>query len=149
MKQFILVKDGTEELARWDRAMPREFRIPGTKIDVHLADENWTSANKDAEGNDLEGPQFSIKVEDVDEPVVEQPVPIARTYRADLWRRATEAEINTIETALASKPKKMQRLFADVQWLQHDDPLFTQLKAGFVQAFGQERADELLAPSSE
>lgn len=69
------------------------------------------------------------------------------TYKADLWRRATDAEAETIVAVLSQQPIRKQRLFNDADHLDHADPEFAELKARFVQVFGQERADELLAPS--
>lgn len=75
-------------------------------------------------------------------------VPPAKTYKADIWRRATDAEAETIVAVLSQQSVRKQRLFNDATILDHADPEFTELKAGFVQAFGQARADELLAPSA-
>lgn len=74
--------------------------------------------------------------------------PPAKTYKADVWRRATDAEAETIAAVLSQQTVRKQRLFNDADYLNHADPEFVELKAGFVQVFGQARADELLAPSA-
>lgn len=71
----------------------------------------------------------------------------SRTYKADVWRRATDAEAATIDAQINAQPIKLRNMFRDCDHLSHEDPYFTGLKAGFVAAFGQARADELLAPS--
>lgn len=76
------------------------------------------------------------------------PLPgVGITYKADIWRRATDEEAETIVAVLAQQPTRKQRLFNDATVLSHADPEFAELTAGFVVAFGQDRADELLAPS--
>jgi hypothetical protein len=82
------------------------------------------------------------------EPFVEPAPPPARTYKADVWRRATDAEADVIIAALAQQTRRQQRIFNDAQYLDQSDPMFATLKAQFVGAFGQARADQLLAPSA-
>jgi hypothetical protein len=71
-----------------------------------------------------------------------------RTYKADIWRRATDAEAATIDAQINAQPIRLRNLFRDCDHLDHADPYFIGLKEGFVEAFGQGRADELLAPSA-
>jgi hypothetical protein len=75
------------------------------------------------------------------------PAPDLRTAKADIWRRATDEETETIVAALASRPLREQRIFADAAYLDHGDPLFDALVSGFIQAFGEARTSELLAAS--
>jgi hypothetical protein len=75
------------------------------------------------------------------------PLPPGRTYKADIWRRATDEEAEVIDAQLNAQPLKLRNLFRDAQYLDHADEYFIQMKAGFVGAFGQARADELLAAS--
>ncbi|CAO4148638.1 hypothetical protein [Methylorubrum aminovorans] len=79
-----------------------------------------------------------------DIPVPAQPV---ITYKKDLWLRATDEEAETIEQVLAQQTTRKQRIFNEAQYLDHADPLFAELLAGFVTAFGTERAGQLLASS--
>ena len=80
-------------------------------------------------------------------PPVISPSP-AKTYKADIWRCATDAEAAIIDAQINAHPIKLRNLFRDCDRLSHADPYFIQLKAGFVAVFGQSRTDELLAPST-
>lgn len=93
-----------------------------------------------------DGDIVAIDVAELEIPTGEFPT-LDRTYKADIWRRATDAEAETIVAVLAQQSIRKQRLFNDATVLDHADPGFIELKAGFVQAFGQQRANELLAPS--
>jgi hypothetical protein len=75
------------------------------------------------------------------------PEPSPRTYKSAILRRATHYEAELIELALTASSAKYRDLFRDVQYLDHDDPRFAVLRNGFIDAFGEARADELLAPS--
>ncbi len=69
------------------------------------------------------------------------------TSKKDIWVRATDAEADTIETVLSQQTTRKQRIFNEATYLDHSDPFFAELKAGFIEAFGEERAGELLAGS--
>jgi hypothetical protein len=73
--------------------------------------------------------------------------PALRTFKSDILRRATVYEAELIELALAASSPKYRDLFRDVQYLDHDDARFAMVRSGFIDAFGEARADELLAPS--
>ncbi|WP_426313461.1 hypothetical protein ACN9MF_17820 [Methylobacterium fujisawaense] len=77
-------------------------------------------------------------------PPAPPPVP-ALTFKKDIWVRATDEEAETIEQVLSQQSLRKQRIYAEAQYLDHADPLYGELYAGFVQAFGKERADQLLA----
>ena len=85
---------------------------------------------------------------DVAPPVLQPVLPPVRIYKADLWRRATDAEAVTIDQALADQPVRLRRLFDDATFLDPTDPEFAAFRAGFIAAFGEARAAELLAPSA-
>lgn len=76
-----------------------------------------------------------------------QPVVSVVTYKKDIWVRATEAEADTIEQVLAQQTTRKQNIFRDATYLDHAEPLFAELMAGFVTTFGKERASQLLAGS--
>lgn len=94
--------------------------------------------------------EFGMKIYD---PVVQTftdipvPVPQVIVFKKDIWVRATDAEADTIETVLSQQTTRKQRIFNEATYLDHSDPFFAELKAGFVDAFGKERAEELLAGS--
>lgn len=76
------------------------------------------------------------------------PAPPQRTDKADIWRRVTDAEAETIVAVLGQQTVRKQRLFNDAQYIDHSDELYAELLAGFVTAFGDARAAEILAPSN-
>jgi hypothetical protein len=69
------------------------------------------------------------------------------TYKKDIWLRATDEEADTIDQVLGQQTTRKQKIYAEAQYLDHADPLFAELYAGFVTAFGTQRADQLLAGS--
>jgi len=72
----------------------------------------------------------------------------SRTAKADIWRRASDAEAAQIAAGLDALPLRKRRIYDDATYLDHSDPLFAELLAGFIGAFGQARASELLAASA-
>lgn len=73
------------------------------------------------------------------------PPPPRRIAKADIWRRATDAEAVTLDALLSAQPVRLRRMWADAQFLSTDDGLFPTVQAALVQAFGASRAAELLA----
>ena len=76
------------------------------------------------------------------------------TSKADIWRRATDAEAEVIDALLRDPPPdlgmspvKLRRLWDDATSIDHTEPLFETIRAITVQHFGEERADALLKPS--
>ena len=76
------------------------------------------------------------------------------TSKADIWRRATDAEAEVIDALLRDPPPdlgmspvKLRRLWDDATSIDHTDPLFETILAIAVQHFGEDRASELLKPS--
>ena len=76
------------------------------------------------------------------------------TSKADIWRRATDAEAEVIDALLRDPPPdlgmspvKLRRLWDDATSIDHTDPLFGTIRAIAVQHFGEERADAILKPS--
>lgn len=82
-------------------------------------------------------------------PVLIDPAPSAPaiTYKADIYRRCTDAEADAIEMALASAPVRKRRLFEESQYLDHSDEAFAFAQEALVGMFGKKRAGELLAAS--
>lgn len=71
----------------------------------------------------------------------------AATIKADIWRRATDAEADVMDQLLSSQPTKMRRIWEDSRFLSHADPYFQTVRGALTQAFGEARAAQLLAPS--
>jgi hypothetical protein len=73
--------------------------------------------------------------------------PKTRTYKADIWRRATDEEAEQIDALLNSQPVRLRRLWADASFLSTTDELFMLILAGAEQLFGPARAAQLLEPT--
>lgn len=73
------------------------------------------------------------------------PIPPRVVYKADIWRRASEAEAETMDAMLNSQPVRLRRMWEDAVHLQSNDELFATIEAALTSAFGSERASELLA----
>ncbi|WP_448950591.1 hypothetical protein [Labrys neptuniae] len=65
-------------------------------------------------------------------------------HKADIWRRATDAEATTIDAQLNAQSVRLRRMWQDSQTLSTMDELYPAVQAAFVSAFGAERAKELL-----
>jgi hypothetical protein len=74
-----------------------------------------------------------------------QPPPPRRIAKADIWRRCTEPEAETLDTLLNAQPVRLRRMWADAQFLSTDDDMFPAVQAALATAFGATRAAELLA----
>lgn len=70
------------------------------------------------------------------------------TYKADIYRRCTDAEADAIEMALAAATTRRRRLFEESQYLDRSDEAFGLMHEAMVGMFGAERTSELLAPSA-
>lgn len=66
------------------------------------------------------------------------------TFKADLFRRMTDAEVTTFEGLMGQQPKRKQKIFDHAQYLDHSDPDFQQLRVEMEKAFGPARTAELL-----
>ncbi|HWL80942.1 MAG TPA: hypothetical protein VNR89_08315 [Roseomonas sp.] len=70
------------------------------------------------------------------------------TYKADVWRRCTEAEAETLRALINGASAKQQGLWNDSTYLDVADPDFDFVRQAAIGAFGKDRAAELLAPSA-
>lgn len=75
------------------------------------------------------------------------PPPPTVIFKADIWRRATEAEAETLDALLSAQPARLRRMWSDSQTLMSSDEMYPVVLAAVTQAFGENRASELLAPS--
>jgi hypothetical protein len=92
--------------------------------------------------------QFQGKLVDLDnDTFVDPPVPPAVTIKADIWRRCTDEEAETLSNLLAALPAKKRNLYNDCNFLAHDDPFFDELATAVIHAIGEERASEVLGAS--
>lgn len=76
-----------------------------------------------------------------------QPEVPRRTLKSDVWRRANEAEATAMDQMLNAAPVKLRRLWSDSTILDHASEEWAAVRDPLVKAFGQKRADEILAPS--
>jgi hypothetical protein len=93
------------------------------------------------EGWRLEGDHYE------EPPAPPPPVGSRRTLKSDVWRRATDAEAAAMDQMLNAAPVKLRRLWSDSTILEHDSEEWAAVRDPVAQAFGQARADEILAPS--
>lgn len=81
-------------------------------------------------------------------PYVAPPAPVfTRIPKAEVWRRLTDEEAETVDAALQAAPLRLRRVFESAQFLDTDDADYPALRAGVVAALGEQRADEVLAPT--
>lgn len=70
-----------------------------------------------------------------------------RIAKADIWRRATDAEAEAMDAALSAAPVRLRRAYDAAQFIASDDIWFAELEAGIAAAVGPARVAELLARS--
>lgn len=74
------------------------------------------------------------------------PAPQAYSIPKDLpWRRMTDDEAATTESLLAGTSARLRQIYNASSALSTGDELFETLKVAMIGAFGQARADQLLA----
>jgi hypothetical protein len=93
------------------------------------------------EGYTYDGSSFAAPTPEPEAPK------LARTYKADIWRRSTDEEAEALDSALTEAPVRLRRLWDDSQLLMHEAEEFPYLRASVIAVVGEDRADALLAPS--
>jgi hypothetical protein len=81
----------------------------------------------------------------------EPPAPPAaplRVYKAPMFRKMTDAEYEAYLQIRAAFPPRLQAIFDAAEYLSSDDEFWPDLVAAAEQAYGAERAAELLASSA-
>lgn len=92
--------------------------------------------------------QFVNKIVDLaNDTFADPPRPADRTQKADIWRRCTDQEAETLSFLLSALPAKKRNLYNDCQYLDHADPFYAELYAAVAQAITPARADVVLAAS--
>lgn len=81
------------------------------------------------------------------EPYVAPPASPARIAKNAIWERATDAEAEVMEQMLSAQPVRIRRIYEGATHISADHELFALLSGALTQAFGEERAAELLAPT--
>lgn len=69
------------------------------------------------------------------------------TYKADIWRRVTESEAQTLYNAIENLPIKDKMIFKEASYLNHFHEEFNLVQSKMIELFGESRTSELLAPS--
>lgn len=77
----------------------------------------------------------------------EPPAPVYIIAKNAIWERASDEEAETMQTLLAQQPVRLQQIYAGATYISTDHELYAMLYDALVQAFGQERAEELLEPT--
>lgn len=70
----------------------------------------------------------------------------ARIAKNAIWERATDEEAVAMKQMLDAQSVRIQQIYAGASHISTDHELYTLLTAALTQAFGAERAAELLAP---
>ncbi|KFG68715.1 hypothetical protein [Microvirga sp. BSC39] len=81
------------------------------------------------------------------EPPPPAPGPI-HVYKAPMFRKMTDAEYEAYLQIRAGFPPRLQAIFDAAEYLSSDDEFWPALVAAAEQAYGAERASEILAPSA-
>jgi hypothetical protein len=79
----------------------------------------------------------------LEEPLPEPP--ITRVYKAPMFRKMTDAEYDAYLQIRAGFPPRLQAIFDAAEYLSSDDEFWSDLVAAAEQAYGVERAMELLS----
>ncbi len=73
------------------------------------------------------------------------PEPEIRVYKAAMFRKMTDAEYDTYLQIRASFPPRIQAIFDAAEYLSSQDEFWSDLVSAAEQAYGPERAAELLS----
>lgn len=148
----------------WNEIPPGSaITLPDGSLIAYSAMSIWTNAQREAKGIylivDDEIPDnkvvvSSYLVEVNKKPfrmwnLVDKPAAPFKVYKADFWRRTTDVEAEILNAMLNEAPIKQQMIFRDCLYISSDDELFTTLHAAIESAFGETRANQLLAASVE
>jgi hypothetical protein len=71
-----------------------------------------------------------------------------RVYKAPMFRKMTDAEYEAYLQIRAGFPPRLQAIFDAAEYLSSDDEFWPDLVAAAEQAYGPERAAEILAPTT-
>lgn len=80
---------------------------------------------------------------------VEIPEPVTVVYSVDLWSRMTNAEADHVGAAMEQQPFRIRKIFESAGSYQSDHELWPLLVQIATTLFGEERAAQILAPSSQ
>ncbi|MDU7524123.1 MAG: hypothetical protein E7K72_22565 [Roseomonas mucosa] len=136
-KYALLNDDGT---ARGFVADDVVTSIPAGALPI--TDEQWEDWVANAPSRRWDGKQL-VEIT----PAPPATPPLTRLYKSEVWRRATDAEAEKLDAALATAPVRLRRLWSDSTVLDTASEDWPLLRDPVVQLLGAARADELLAPT--
>lgn len=70
------------------------------------------------------------------------------TFKTDIWQRVTDEEAEILDAQLKQAPAKQRRMWDDSLSVEHSSDYYALLKSQMVNAFGEARTDQILAPSN-
>jgi hypothetical protein len=85
--------------------------------------------------------------EAIDLPEPPPPILPIRVYKAPMFRKMTDAEYEAYLQIRAGFPQRLQAIFDAAEYLSPDDEFWPALVAAAEQAYGADRAAEILAPT--
>lgn len=74
--------------------------------------------------------------------------PVIIVYKLDLWSRMTDEEADQVGTAMEEQPFRIRKIFESAVSYRSDHELWPLLVQIATALFGEDRASEILAPSS-
>lgn len=77
------------------------------------------------------------------------PDPVTVVYSVDLWSRMTDAEADQVGAEMEQQPFRVRKIFETANSYRSDHDLWPLLQQIATTLFGEERAGEILAPSSQ
>ena len=89
------------------------------------------------------------EIVDVEPPVTEVPESVTVVYGVDLWSRMTEDEADQVGGAMAEQSFRVRKIFETANSYRSDHELWPLLVQLATTLFGEERAAQILAPSSQ
>ncbi|MEH0295860.1 hypothetical protein V6R98_27100 [Agrobacterium sp. CCNWLW71] len=75
--------------------------------------------------------------------------PVTVVFAVDLWSRMTNAEADQVGAAMAEQPFRVRKIFETANTYRADHELWPLLVQIATTLFGEERAAQILAPSSQ
>ncbi len=82
-------------------------------------------------------------------PPILSPEHITVVYSVDLWSRMTDAEADQVGAAMETQPFRIRRIFESANSYRSDHELWQLLVQIATTLFGEDRAAQILAPSSQ
>ena len=141
MKKALVNEDGLV-LAFYAEEIHGED-IPDGTVDV--TDEQWREILQSCGSKLL----INGEIVDAEVPPIEIPEPVTVVYSVDLWSRMTEDEADQVGAAMDHQPFRVRKIFESASTFRSDHELWPLLVQIATTLFGEERAAQILAPSSQ